>query len=381
MTDRRLVVFPGDPIIRYARKGEIKPRYWNPGNIFSRVDICSFADEEVEPSKVQELVGDAELHIHPLGTYARAIATLPIHLARTEALVRELRPAVIRAHGAHVPAFYASRIGTRLGISVITSLHGDYDEIRSYPDVVPIMSYLKNYAASRLFERYALPRTASVICVTGFLEHYARKYGASRVEIIYNRVDTRKFSPREHERAPGPLRLLCIGRLNKQKNQECLIEAVRGLDVEFRLVGSDSEEYAAHLHQLVQRYGMADRIEFKPSVKYAMIEAEYHWADVFAIATKFEGFCIPVLEAMACGLPVVAADIPPLAEIMGGTGIRVDIAPQGFRDAFVRLSDDTEYRQQLGSRARERALTLDGGEMERREQALYEEFMEAPGLA
>ena len=374
MVAKRLLVFPGDPIHRYATKGEIKTRYWNPGCVFDQVDICTFADEEVDPGVVQELVGDAELTIHPLGNYMKAMATFPVHLARTLRLARALDPSVIRSHGAHIQSFYACFIGRRLNRPVIVSLHGDYEEVRSYRDVMPFWSYVKVAGASRLFERYALSRASSVICVTAFLERYARKFGAQRVDVIYNRVYTGNFRVRSTPREPGPLRILCVGRVNKQKNQECLLEAVRGLDVQLRLVGSDSTEYRDHLERLARQYGISQRVEFKYGVPHNVIHEEYLWADIFAIATKFEGFCIPILEAMACGLPVVASDIPPIAEILGDTGFLLEITPERFTETFQRLVDDT-LRKKVGTRARARAEMLDGGRMEAKEKALYEEFM------
>jgi len=369
---RKLAVFPGDPIYKYYEKGEIKPRYWNPGEIFDRVDILSFADREVEPRLVQDLVGRAELHIHPIGTFQKALAGLPYFLRRAKRLVEEIQPDIIRGHGAHIAAFYATYIASKLRIPSIISLHGDYEEIRSFPDVVSLSSYLKNYVASRLFEGYALAHADSVLCVTSFIENYARKYGAREIEIIYNRVSTGKFNPKPV--VPGklnPLRILCIGRVNKQKNQECLLEATKDLDVQIRFIGKDSEEYLEFLKERVAKLGMQGRVEFIPAVPYSEIEKYYQDADVFAIATKFEGFCIPVLEAMASGLPVVVSRIPPLVEIVGEAGIVVDIAPENYREAFVRLAGDPDLRNSLAVKARERSVGFDGGVMEEREKDLY----------
>ena len=374
---KKLAVFPGDPIIKYYEKGEIKPRYWNPGEIFDRVDIFSFADREVEPQLVQDLVGRAELHIHPIGSFQKALAGLPYYLRRARRLVERIGPDMIRGHGAHIAAFYATYIGSKLGIPAAISLHGDYEEIRSYPGVVPWTSYVKNYVASRLFEGYALSHADTVICVTGFIEGYARKYGAREIEIIYNRVSTRKFVFGEPASgALSPLEILCIGRVNKQKNQECLLEAARELDARIRFIGKDSEEYLQYLKEKVVQFGMQDRVEFIPAVSYGEIERYYQEADIFAIATQFEGFCIPVLEAMASGLPVVVSRIPPLVEIVGDAGLLVDIAPENYRDAFEKLARDAALRKKLGEKARRRAEGFDAEIMEDKEKELYLRLME-----
>jgi hypothetical protein len=57
----KLCVFSNDPIISYFNKGEIKPRYFNPGNIFDEIHIITFIDNDIDSSKVKILAGNATL--------------------------------------------------------------------------------------------------------------------------------------------------------------------------------------------------------------------------------------------------------------------------------------------------------------------------------
>ena len=76
---KKLVVFPNDPIWAYYEKGEIKERYFNPGNLFEEVYLFTFGDREIEPYKVQEIAGEAQLNIRPLGKLSlRGVLTLPL---------------------------------------------------------------------------------------------------------------------------------------------------------------------------------------------------------------------------------------------------------------------------------------------------------------
>ena len=74
------------------------------------------------------------------------------------------------------------------------------------------------------------------------------------------------------------------------------------------------------LELLAADLGLVDRVRFLGSVPHACIQEYYVRADLFALATHYEGFGMPVLEAMAAGLPVVVCDTDPLPEILGECG-------------------------------------------------------------
>jgi len=63
----RFLVFPGDPLKKYYAKGEVKERYWNPKNIFDEVHVISLCDDDIEPERVRDFAGKAQLFIHPIG--------------------------------------------------------------------------------------------------------------------------------------------------------------------------------------------------------------------------------------------------------------------------------------------------------------------------
>jgi glycosyltransferase involved in cell wall biosynthesis len=91
------------------------------------------------------------------------------------------------------------------------------------------------------------------------------------------------------------------------------------------LVGDDrSLLYApvvARARALASELGVADGVIFAGQVPDEELPAHYHLADVFVTASIHEGFCIPVVEAMACGVPVVAAHTTALPETIGTAGL------------------------------------------------------------
>ncbi|MEC8645860.1 MAG: glycosyltransferase, partial [Candidatus Latescibacterota bacterium] len=125
------------------------------------------------------------------------------------------------------------------------------------------------------------------------------------------------------------------------------------------------------LRRQAAQLGIIDRVDFIRQVPNCDIQAYYDRADVFLMATHYEGFCIPVLEAMAAGLPVIASDTGPIPEVLGGTGLVVKKAPSAFTEALSQLVEDGGRRATLGQAARARALKIDGPIMEKRECAIY----------
>jgi glycosyltransferase involved in cell wall biosynthesis len=366
MASHTLLVFLTDSLAAFHRKGEIKRRYYNPCGTFSDVHFVSPSapEQEIDAATVQSLVGDATLVIHPLGSAYYATAWSPRgHLA---ALVKRINPGVVRAYDPGLRGSLAVYWGARLGVPSVISVHADLDEQRRH-------ERRPSHTLRKALERYCLPRADAVICVSHHVATYARRYGARDPKIIYNKVYTDQFVPGPRGARPGNqedrVSILSVGRLTAPKYQECLIRAVQDLPAALTLIGEGN--LRPDLEGLVSSLGLGDRITFLPSVSHADIARHYRDADIFAMATHYEGFCIPVLEAMAAGLPIVASRIPPIEEIVGDCGILVENRSDAFAEALAALIQDPALRAGLGARARARSLSMDGLAMEQREASLY----------
>lgn len=361
---KKLLVFLTDPLRTSYEKGEVKPRYYNPGNLFDEVHFVSPARTDIGAETVQTIVGDARMVVHALGPRYYVGGALPF--GRLASLVEKVQPDATRAYDPGLRGSLAVYWGRRLRVPSVISVHADLDDQRRCEKRA--LHYMR-----RLLEYYSLRRADTVICVTRYLQSYAERYGAKRVTVIYNRVSSEQFAnPRERDTGEGQaakVRILSVGRMVRQKYQECLIRAMDGLDARLTLVGDGM--LREHLMRVVGQLRLENRVEFVRAVPHAEIVRYYHATDIFAIATHYEGFCIPVLEAMAAGLPVVASRVGAIEEIVGDAGFLVENRPEAFRQAIDALVRDPGLRREMGEKARRRACDLDGQAMEERETALY----------
>ena len=120
----KVCIFPNDPIIAYYEKGEIKEGYFNPGNIFDDVHIISFTGSDIEEEKVQKIAGNAKLIIHNFGKVN--LTNYKSYEGKIFTKIREINPAIIRSFNPRIQGWLATKIGNKLNVPVIISLHTNY---------------------------------------------------------------------------------------------------------------------------------------------------------------------------------------------------------------------------------------------------------------
>ncbi len=130
-------------------------------------------------------------------------------------------------------------------------------------------------------------------------------------------------------RRGAPPTVLYVGRRDPYKNLAGLVEAFarlvrdEGVDARLRIVGPEDDRYP-EAWQVARRLGVADRIEWTGYLDDAGLVRAYQEADVLALLSRYEGFGLPVLEAMACGTPVVCSHAASLPEVAGRAARLVD---------------------------------------------------------
>jgi phosphatidylinositol alpha-1,6-mannosyltransferase len=192
-----------------------------------------------------------------------------------------------------------------------------------------------------------------------------------RVIVIHPGVETDHFKPAlrsETVRArlgwQGHRVILTVGALQKRKGQDMMIRALPMIrqvcpDVLYAIVGEGWER--PYLESLVDQYGVRDAVQFRPIPADRELIDCYQQCDLFALPNRqvgwdFEGFGIVLLEAQACGAPVVAGLSGGTAETMRPaiTGALVNCdAPEALAETIVSLLQDPERRAVMGRAGRE----------------------------
>ena len=153
--------------------------------------------------------------------------------------------------------------------------------------------------------------------------------------------------------------LLFVGRLAVNKRVPVLIEVLHrlreeGQPIHALLVGDATDVYqaeAARCRELAERLGVADRLHWLGHQTGVALHDAYRAADVLVMPSLWESFCIPVVEAMACGVPVVAARTTALPETVGSAGLTFtpddpeDLARQLRRVLAPGLPDSLDFAQ------------------------------------
>ena len=197
---------------------------------------------------------------------------------------------------------------------------------------------------------------------------------------IPNGVDTKRFAPLDRP-ANTKVKILFIGRLIPRKGFQRVVRAlprVRELATvpfEVEVVGTGAAQ--TELDTLATKLGVSDLIHYVGTVPYDKLEQSYQYADIFVLTSLSEGMPSVILEAMGCGLPIIASDVGGNNEIVkeGENGFLIqgdDIEYLAKR--LVTLVNDASLRQAQGKRSRELAQQYDWSHIMGRYNELYAKF-------
>ena len=199
-----------------------------------------------------------------------------------------------------------------------------------------------------------VPEDADGIVCVGEDEYECYRQRHPHVMFLPNGVDTELFGAAAKKRASGmsardgSVTVLCVARIDRQKNQMFLVEALsRHPEMRVRLAGPVTQtDYKAALEVRAAELGVAGRLSFAGALKPGSPEllSEYANADVFVLPSRHEPFGIVVLEAWAAGLPVFASDVGGLGRLCAAhPGAALTFAPGdavSFDRAYARILEE-----------------------------------------
>lgn len=258
--------------------------------------------------------------------------------------MRETSFDLIDAHYVYPDGFAAILLGQLFNKPVVVSARGsDINLFSEFTTIRPLI-------------REVLSRADGLIAVSESLKSTMVKLGCvpDKVTVISNGVDSNKFQLRPQAEMrqllglPGsrPI-LLSVGKLTENKGFHILIEAVASLrenrpDVLLVIIGDG--DYRSRLSRKIRDLGLEDNVRLVGTRPHDQLSAWYSAADLFCLASASEGCPNVVMEAMACGRPVIATWVAAQIVDTPMLGILVNRTPEEFRHAMEQaLSCDWDH--------------------------------------
>ncbi len=249
-------------------------------------------------------------------------------------------------------------------------------------------------ARSRLLTRRSAERADQIITLSEFSrKDIAETYHVDPAKIAVTHCGAGPdYYPRDKARCQeqicekykikGPF-LLYVGRIQERKNLRRLISAFArlrkaGANEKLVLVGKKgwmTEELQSHVNSLA----LEDEIVLTGYVPSADLPVFYNAAEAFVYPSIFEGFGLPVIEAMSCGLPVLTSFGSSLEEVVGEAAVLADpLSEDSIASALAKLLGDPSFRERLGKAGLARSAAFSYQRMAEQTVAVYEKVASTP---
>ena len=198
-----------------------------------------------------------------------------------------------------------------------------------YPELSPKWKYYYQYALP-----FLLKQSQRIVCVsTHTKQDIVKTYSLNpnSIDVVYNGYDRHLFYPQPHPDILQKYNLdkyfLYVGDMRFYKNLSRCLEAFDRLpqkDCKFVITGKKDDFFYPEVERQVKTLNTRDRIIFLDYVPSADLTVLYSMAQALVFASLYEGFGLPVLEAMACGCPVITSKATSIPEVGGDSVLYVD---------------------------------------------------------
>lgn len=247
-----------------------------------------------------------------------------------------------------------------------------------------------------LFDRFyhntlpaaSLRRADRVIAISkstraAILEAY--KLDPARVSVIYNGGANEHFHPRPVGKLPPAVEVpyfLSVSAFNLRKNLKVLVQAFAlraqaGADKHRLVFVGETNDYTGELKSLARELGVGERLDFIGPVGIDELRVLYQRAEALVYPSLLEGFGLPLLEAMACGAPVIAAEASCLPEVGGDGALYFPPQDAGSLAAQMKVvAEDAGRRRDLVEKGFRRAKEFTWARNARETLSVYQDAMQ-----
>ena len=263
--------------------------------------------------------------------------------------LREIQPDLVHGQGTERNCALSAVFG---GFPNVLTIHGNMRHIARVNQARP-GSFL--WLAARL-EGFTIPRTAGVVCITRYTREAVQPL-ARRTWLLPNAVDAGFFEVPTRLTPELPPVILCVGTIDWRKNQNAFIRALDPLAKakKFKVVflgRPDRGAYGTEFLELVKTRAWCEHVGFAGR---AQVKEFFSKATALALPTREDNCPMVVLEAMAAGVPVLAANVGGVPDLIEPekTGLFCDpTRPESFAAGVARLLDDPAQAARLARTAR-----------------------------
>lgn len=279
-----------------------------------------------------------------------------------------------------------AKLARKLGVPYIVSLHGMLDDWAMAQRPIKKRMYMS------LAGRRVLDRADRLHCTAaGELAQAGKWFSNPRTVVLPPIVDLSPFeqlpgSDMALQLLPAHLRgekkLLFLSRLHEQKGVDVLIRAAavlmqRSIPFVLLLAGTGTPAYQQFLHGLVDQLNLREKVVFPGHLNGIQKISAFAVADLFVLPTRHENFGLAMVEAMACGIPVLTTRGTDIwQEIQNAGGVISDLDPAALADHIIKLLGDPADRIDRGKRGREWAFgSLATATLVRKYEDLYREVI------
>ena len=253
--------------------------------------------------------------------------------------LRQHKPDVFLALSQAVPAFGVSRvIGFLYDLAFI-----------KYPEAYQNSKELKRQT-DELIQRSAHIITISEASKQDIMENY--QLTSEKITVLYPGVSS-AYTPDGPKYVQLEPYFLYVGQLKKTKNIPRLLEGfaeflkTASRSYQLLLVGSDLQ-LDPEIPQTIRRLGLQKRVIRKGYLRLSELPKYYRGATAFISPAKYEGFGLPLIEALSSGTPVITGNSSSMPEIVGDAGITVNVASsEHIAHALTQIAKNEPFRQQL----------------------------------
>jgi len=251
---------------------------------------------------------------------------------------------VLHAHSPFVTGWMSVRYASRLHVPLVYTYHTRLEE---YVHYLPFDPKATRFAASTLTRSFANLADAVIVPTPAMRRRLAEIGVTAHIEVVPSGIDLEHFSSGKRRAdlrqslgtKPGEKLLLFVGRFGREKNVELLLDALTITKVSARLViAGDGPERDA-LEARAKELQLGERVRFLGEVGRDELPDLYASVDAFVFPSVTETQGLVLVEAMAAGAAVIAADAPVVREVLGGAGRLVPLSAKAFAEAIDELPE------------------------------------------